>query len=148
MASRATDAAVPLAPVRAGLTSPDPTVRYWAAVGMVVRGQDAVAATAPELERMLTDESPGARIAAAEALGRYGSAAARARAIDTLVALSDASAHEEYVALLALNSLVHVPSLPAEVRAAVAALPKGSARSNQRGNGIHQMIEQIAEGVH
>ena len=148
MADRATDAAVPLAPVRAGLTSPDPTVRYWAAVGMVVRGQDAVAATAADLERMLTDESPGARIAAAEALGRYGSAAARARAIDTLVALSDASAHEEYVALLALNGLVHVPGLPAEVRAAVAALPKGSARSNRRGNGIQQMIEQIAEGVH
>jgi uncharacterized sulfatase len=148
MAGEATDTAVPLAAVRAGLASPDPTVRYWAAVGMVVRGKAAVAATAADLERLLADEAPGARVAAAEALGRYGSPTARARAIDTLVALSDAAKNEEYVALLALNSLVHVPDLPVGVRAAVSALPLAAPRSRQRANNIQYVIAQIAEGLH
>jgi arylsulfatase A-like enzyme len=146
-AGQATDAATPLAAVRAALAHADPAVRYWAAVGMIVRGRSAVSITEAELVRLLGDHDPGPRIAAAEALGRYGAPAARARALDTLVTLGDAAKNEEYVALLALNALVHVPELPAGVRAAVGRLPRGAARSRQRANNIQYVIDQIVKGL-
>lgn len=147
-ANQATDAAVPWAVVRGALTSTDPTVRYWAAVGAAVRGQTAVAAAEPQLTRMLGDDAPGARCAAGEALARYGSAAARGRAIATLVTLADVSRNEEYVALLALNALAQVSDLPADVRATVGALPTTPPRSDQRANNLPYVIEQIAKGLH
>ena len=148
-AERASDSSVALAAVRRDLTSPDQAVRYWAAVGVTVRGRAAVAATEPVAARPAqptTRRDP--RIAAAEALARYGGADSRTPALATLVALADASTQEEYVALLALNGLVHVPDLPADVRAAVGALPKAPARSDQRGNGIERVIDQITKGLH
>lgn len=147
-AERASDSSVALAAIRRDLTSPDQAVRYWAAVGVTVRGRAAVAATEPILLGLLSDAAPGPRIAAAEALARYGGADSRTRALATLVALADASTQEEYVALLALNGLVHVTDLPADVRAAVGALPKAPARSDQRGNGIERVIDQITKGLH
>jgi arylsulfatase A-like enzyme len=146
-AGQATDPAAPLSAVHDDLSHADPAVRYWAAVGMIVRGHDAVMASEAELVRLLDGDDPGPRIAAGEALGRYGSAAARTRALATLVALADAAKNEEYVALLALNALVHVPELPAAVRAAVGTLPKGAPRSRQRANNIQYVIDQIVKGV-
>lgn len=146
-ASRASDAAVPLDGVRRDLAAADPAVRYWGAVGITVRGRPAVAAAEADLATLLQDDAPGPRVAAGEALARYGTPAHRNRAIATLLALSDASTQDDYVALLALNSLAHVPDLPADVLAAVAALPKGPGRSVQRGNGIERVIDEITRGA-
>jgi hypothetical protein len=52
------------------------------------------------------------------------------------------------VSLLALNALVHIPDLPNETRAVVAALPKGPSRTDQRSNQIQYVIDQIAKGLH
>ena len=48
------------------LKDPDSAVRYWAALGLLMRG------IKQPLENSLTDASPYVRIVAAEALGRYG----------------------------------------------------------------------------
>ena len=147
-ASEATDRSVAVTRVRSGLAHANPTVRYWAATGLTMRGQAAVAETEAALARLLEDEAPGARIAAGEALGRYGTPATRQRALDVLVGLADASANEEYVALMALNALVQVPNLDATTKAKVAALPRGAPRSRQRANNVQYVIDQIARGLH
>ncbi len=49
------------------LKSPNQYIRYWAATGCAILGEDAKKAT-KELESCLTDESPNVRIAAAESL--------------------------------------------------------------------------------
>jgi arylsulfatase A-like enzyme len=147
-ATRASDPSVALDAVQRDLTSADPSIRYWAAVGMTARGRSAVAATAPSLMALLGDNAPGPRIAAGEALARYGQPEHRTRALATLLALADASVQEEFVALLALNSLAHVPDLPADARAAVAVLPRRAVRSIQRGNYVENAIDQIAKGLH
>jgi len=49
----------------------DPAVRYWAAVGLIILGPEAQAATEP-LERALEDPSPSVRTAAAHALANVG----------------------------------------------------------------------------
>ncbi|MCC6164063.1 MAG: sulfatase-like hydrolase/transferase [Acidobacteria bacterium] len=123
MARQAADARVPLDDIRPMLADSDPAVRYWAATGVVIRGRDAVAAARADLVRLLGDGDPGPRIAAAEGLARFGSAAERDRAIARLVADSDPVRHGEFAALLAAYSLNQVTDLPAAVRDAIDALP-------------------------
>ena len=83
------------------MSDPDPAIRYWAATGCAVRGAKAAAA-AEALRKLLKDDSPPARIAAAEALCLLGKAdeglpalvdalsgPGDLRAINTLEALGD-----------------------------------------------------------
>jgi len=56
----------------AALGDPDSAVRYWAALGLLMRGKETVLATRTELLTALDDPSPYVRIVAAEALGRFG----------------------------------------------------------------------------
>src|SRR5262249_43953050 len=62
-----------LGQLREGLKDKDSAVRYWAALGILMRGSGAVAATTDELVQALTDPSNYVRIVAAEALGQFGS---------------------------------------------------------------------------
>ncbi len=124
VARTASDTRTPVAVLRQGLADPDPIVRYWSATGMVIRGAEAVGLTTVELERLLGDTEPGPRIAAAEALGRFGPARLRGRAIDVLLTDGNAEAGNVYVALLALNALNQIPELPPDVLSAVRALPE------------------------
>lgn len=100
------------------------------------------------LLRLLDDPEPGPRCAAGEALATAGSGPVQARALATLLELSDVSRHPEYVALLALNALVQVPSLPETVRVRVAALPRAPVHTDQRQNNITHLVDQIATGIH
>src|SRR5262249_31378606 len=54
------------------LRDADSAVRYWAALGLLMRGDATVKAARGELTAALGDSSPYVRIAAAEALGRHG----------------------------------------------------------------------------
>lgn len=123
VARQAADRAVPLATIRSSLSDVDPFVRYWAAMGVVIRGADAAAATRPDLLRLLGDPEPGPRIVAAEALARFGQPDDRRRAIAQLVSDGNPVEHGEFPALLAAYSLNQVENLPAEVRDAVQAWP-------------------------
>ncbi len=144
-ASRASDRSVPADRVGPGLTSPDPITRYWAATGMLVRGQAAVDGSRAALARLLDDPAPGPRIVAAEALARFGPAAVRQQAIAGLLKDADAVANPEYVSLLALNALAHVADLPRPAREAIARLPRVPKSSDQRENYVARIIESMVE---
>jgi uncharacterized sulfatase len=151
MAQAATDRAVPLPRVRPGLVDKDPIVRYWAATGILVRGKDAVASVSPDLAKLLDDPDPGPQIVAAEAIARYGAPDLRKRALDALLARSDASRNHEYVAMLALNALNQVTDLPEDVRAAVSKLPTTPTTSpdhiKQRENYLPKLVTAVANGI-
>ncbi len=57
------------------LSDADSAVRWWGAVGLLIRSEKGVVAARQELLDALEDDAPAVRIAAGEALGRYGSAA-------------------------------------------------------------------------
>jgi uncharacterized sulfatase len=122
-------------------------VRYWAAVGYVVRGAGAVGADEAALVSLLDDQEPGPRCAAGEALARWGRAPNRTRAVDVLLSLSDATTHPEYVAALALNALVQVPDLSDDVRQRAAALPRAAVPSDQRANNLTYLVDQVSKGI-
>jgi uncharacterized sulfatase len=150
-AQAATDRAVPLARVRPGLADKDPIVRYWAATGMLVRGKDAVAKASADLAKLLDDPEPGPQIVASEALARYGAPDLRKRALDALLARSDASRNHEYVAMLALNALNQVTDLPEDVKTAVGKLPTIPTTTpdhiQQRENYLPKLVTAVVSGI-
>jgi hypothetical protein len=85
----------------AAMSDPDPAVRYWAAVGCVIRGSASTPAAA-ELQRLLKDTTSCVRIAAAEALCKIGQSD---RGVDALVAELAAPDGD---LLLTLNALDNV----------------------------------------
>jgi uncharacterized sulfatase len=112
--------------LRKDLASEDSGVRYWAATGILIRKEKAVTAAAAELTRALEDQSPSVRIAAAEALGRYGTPDAQASALKTLIALGSVGKNGFYVSNLAWDALDHLPTdLVRSSRAAIEALDYG-----------------------
>jgi uncharacterized sulfatase len=134
MALKASDRSVPYADVRAGLGDRDPIVRYWAAVGALVRGREAVASASADLERLLADPEPGPRIVAAEALGRFAPVTHRQRAMDVLLRDADTRTGDLYRAQLALYTLNQFTDLTDAEKATIAALPpETAARGAQAG---------------
>ncbi len=99
--------------LRAWLNDPEPGVRYWAVLGHRIRGGAAVKAARADLLRLLQDESPSVRIAAAEALGYFGDSADVEAALQVLVGLARLDAKREFVAVEALNAM---DALGAKVR--------------------------------
>lgn len=83
----------------------DSGVRYWGAMGLLMRGPKAAAAHRGALARALSDSSPAVRIAAAEALGRHGSDDDLRAAMAALVPLCHPVNHGAYAALEALNAV-------------------------------------------
>jgi len=83
----------------------DSAVRYWAAMGILMRGADAVRATRAPLGTALDDDSPYVRVIAAEALGRYGGDEDADRALRVLMELAPVDASGVFVSMLALNAL-------------------------------------------
>jgi len=87
----------------ANLKSADSAVRYWGATGLLMKGEAAL----PHRDALLAalkDPSPIVQITAAEALGRFGSEADAALALDVLMKLIQPEG-DAYAALAAWNAL-------------------------------------------
>lgn len=116
----------------AGLTGSDSAVRYWTVLGLLMRGADTVQANADALRERLKDESPSVRIAAAEALGRYGGDADARAALDVLAELASLAANDLYTSLAALNAIDQMGARAKPVLARLRALPTQQEGLEQR----------------
>jgi uncharacterized sulfatase len=106
----------------------DSAVRYWAVFGYLMRGREAVAAGHDALVAKLDDSSPDVQIAAAEALGQYGSEADLRRVMPLLIELANWDRHDVFTVMAALNALYALGPKVAPWREQIAALPdKGPA---------------------
>jgi uncharacterized sulfatase len=91
--------------LQAALRDADSAVRYWGALGLLMRGGPAVSAAGGDLHAALTDDSRYVRIVAAEALGRFGSADDAEQALAVLVELAPIDQNGVFVSMAALNAL-------------------------------------------
>jgi uncharacterized sulfatase len=91
--------------LQGALKDSDSAVRYWATLGILMRGKDAVTQTRAELRNGLADSALTVRIAAAEALGQYGDNADLEQALPVLLELAPLGKNSLYVAMPALNAL-------------------------------------------
>lgn len=128
LAASAADDALPR--LARGLGDGDSAVRYWAAMGCLMRGESGVRATAPRLRAALQDAAPYVRIAAAEALGRYGSDADARKALETLLPYADAERHGVFIAMAALNALDYMDGRAKPALDAIAALPRSDPKAH------------------
>lgn len=83
----------------------DAVVRYWGALGILMRGSEAVMASRAELLEVLGDPSADVRITAAQALGQFGTDTDLGLALPLLAEHADWSKHSVFSAMAALNSL-------------------------------------------
>lgn len=91
------------AELRKRIQDPDSGVRYWALLGLLMRGPDAVKAARSDVQKALKDASPSVRIAACEALGRYGTDEDLKEVLRVLLELAPPDTNGVYVSMLALN---------------------------------------------
>ena len=110
--------------LRSGFADPDSAVRYWAALGALMRGEAGVGALAAPLREALSDDDPAVRVAAGEALGRYGNDPDTERALAVLVELADAEKHGLHVAMMALNALDYMEDRAEPALKRILALPQ------------------------
>ncbi|HEY8548812.1 MAG TPA: sulfatase-like hydrolase/transferase [Vicinamibacterales bacterium] len=143
-AADASDPDVTVGTLAARLPAADPAVRFWAATGLLIRGRDAVSASRDALRRLLDDPLPEPRIAAAEALGRFGDDEERAAAVRVLLDAADVTRVGHYTSILALNALNHLGNATAETKAVVRALPqKAPAIPRREAEYVPRLVEAI-----
>jgi arylsulfatase A-like enzyme len=116
----------------AALKDPDSAVRYWAAMGLIMRGQAAVKDAHAELAQGLADSAPAVRIAAAEALGRYGTDDDVKSAMPVLLRLANVETNGVYLALMSLNAIDEIGARAKDFASQVAALPRDAASVHPR----------------
>ncbi|HIF32707.1 MAG TPA: sulfatase [Planctomycetaceae bacterium] len=93
-----------LAAVRKALVDPESAVRYWGAMGLLIRKADDDLSQRA-LAKALNDDSPYVRILAAQALGQYGDASHLAEVNKVLIDAANPQLQGIYVAMLALNAI-------------------------------------------
>jgi arylsulfatase A-like enzyme len=110
-----------------GLREKNAIVRYWAAMGRLIRAKDLSEEDLKELERLLEDPSPSVRIVAAECLlVASGDRALIERAGGVLLASADPNQRPYMETLEALNALDRHPEKIRGIRSEVEALPKAA----------------------
>ena len=94
-----------IADLKAGFTDGDSTIRYWSAMGMLMRGPSGVSAAHDELVKAAKDSSTYVQVAVNWALAKHGSDADRTMALPLLVSLANWSQHDVFTSISALNAI-------------------------------------------
>jgi len=124
--------------------SANATIRYWAATGLLVRGQEAARKHADVLRRLLDDESIVVRVPAAEALGLYGSDDDRKLALDALLWAANTGNVSGHTAVAALNAIDALGEVAEPILDAVGQLPTEMPGIKRGGGYVGRLIEDIA----
>jgi uncharacterized sulfatase len=119
-------------------------VRYWAALGVLMRGQTAVASAHEELDAALADSSPSVRVIAAQALGQYGDESDRERALSVLLKVPGDDESGGYAALLAVNA---IDALDTKVAVSADSLREIAARAKKYKGMAEGYIGRVVEKI-
>ena len=132
-----------LGELRDALNAGDPAVRWWAVMGHLMHGKEAVANSAERLTARLKDENASVRIATAEVLAKSGPDPGPA--IEQLLTASDLRQNDYYDVVRALNALDDLrDKLTSGQRTRLAALPRTRAgQSNRTSDYAGRLLDHI-----
>jgi uncharacterized sulfatase len=131
--------------LRSLLNDPDSAVRYWAALGFLMRGRQAVAGDEGVLGKRLHDSSPYVRIVAAEALARHGSPESLPAALGTLLELAPPQTNGVFVAISALAAIESLGTRAVTLHAAIRTLdPKGPSPHGRYDEYVPRLVQSIS----
>tara|TARA_B100000614_G_scaffold120343_1_gene107828 strand:+ start:5329 stop:7212 length:1884 start_codon:yes stop_codon:yes gene_type:complete len=130
------------------IKSDDSAVRYWAAMGYLIRGKKGIRNGREVLTAALEDKSPSVQIIAAEALGRYGNKQETKRSADLLMKHANAVDNGISLSMLSLNALDYLDEKAAHHKSAIAKLPKRDPNADPRTrNYAGNLIEKISRDI-
>jgi uncharacterized sulfatase len=121
---------------------PDSAVRYWAALGILMRGATAAKQAHGPLTKLLDDPAPAPRIVAGEILGTFGNTDELKRSLDVLVALAPPDKNGTHTAIQALNALSNLGKKAAPVKGALAGMAKADPKAPQK---IREYVPRLLE---
>ena len=127
------------------MSDADSAVRYWGVLGVLMRGESAVRETRDALRAALKDASADVRIAAAQALGQFGSETDLKDVLPLLVDHADWKKHGVFSAMAALNSLDALGAKSATLGAAIQSLPTNGPAPDPRYNSyVPRLVEDLS----
>ncbi|MGI5818841.1 MAG: sulfatase-like hydrolase/transferase [Armatimonadota bacterium] len=130
-----------------GMSDEDAAVRYWSALGLLMRGERSVRKGHAMLREALGDADASVRLTAAEALCRYGGTADVRLAMPVLLELADAEANGPYVAMMALNAVDRCGDLAEPWMEQLRSLPTHDPTTDERPQlGAAVLLEKITGG--
>lgn len=118
--------------LRQAMQDSDSGVRYWGAMGVLIRGESEFSALHQAVVTALSDPSPSVKIIAAELIARYGTDDERQRALAVLISLASPVENGLYVSAQALNAIDALGTKAASLKDKVAALPPPPADATDR----------------
>jgi len=131
-----------------GFQDEDSAVRYWAAMGLLMRGEETVGREKRVLLNALDDSSPYVRIVAAEALGRYCKEDEVDKALKVLLNLAPLDKNGVYVSMFALNALDQLGGKAKPVIETIQALPLQDPSVHPRmKNYVTRLVERITANL-
>lgn len=129
----------------AALRDEDSVVRYWGALGLLMRGRETIGANREELRSALNDASPYVRIVAAEALGQHGEPADVQAALNVLVELGPMDRNGVFVSMAALNALDTLGIKSAPLAETIGQFPgKGTMPDGRYASYVPRLLESLA----
>ncbi len=131
--------------LRQAMTDSDSTVRYWAALGVLMRGAPAVTAAHAELAKALTDSSAYVRITAAWALAAFGSEQDLEPSLAVLGELAPWGRNDVFVSLAALTAIDNLGLKAAGLRTAIKSWPVSGKSPDPRFNSyVPRLLADLA----
>jgi uncharacterized sulfatase len=133
-----------------GLAEADSAVRYWAAMGLLMRGPAAVSTATQALRHALLDPSPYVRIVAAETLGKFGQTDDLRAALAVLGQLAPPDKNGVYVSGYALNAIDELGTKAAPLLDLVKTMPREDPKAPERARDyptrlINKLIRDLAQ---
>lgn len=130
------------APLKGYLQDTDSGVRYWAAMGILMRGPRAVTEFHTDLIRLLEDQSPSVKIAAAEALGAHGPTDDLPRVLAVLQQCADPTQNGAYAATAAMNVIDKLGDKAAPLNEFFRTMPTIDPHAAGRANGYVERLRK------
>ncbi|MCF7973240.1 MAG: sulfatase-like hydrolase/transferase [Phycisphaerae bacterium] len=130
--------------LQAGLKDSDSAVRYWAAMGLLMRGDKAVNSSRRALRDALKDADSTVRIIAARALGEYGNAQDLPGVLEVLGTLVSPDKDGAYVSMLALNAVDALGDKAVPLMDIIRTMPTKDPSAVARANGyVPRLVQDL-----
>jgi hypothetical protein len=122
----------------------DSAVRYWGALGLLMRGSDGVSKGQAALRSALQDQSPYVRVVAAQALAQHGAASDSAPALAVLGELAPPEKNGVFVAMASLSAIQALGPKAASLHSVVRAMkPDGPSPDGRFNSYVPRQIANI-----
>lgn len=130
------------------LSDDESAVRYWAVLGMIMRGDEAVRSHKNKIKELLKDSSPSVCIAAAQALTQHGNEEDFNKALPVLLELADQQKHGLYAAIYALNAIDELDEKAKSAEETIKNLPIKNLSVHQRlREYVNRLVESTLSGL-